>query len=166
MAVRIDDDLSAVDISFEVNLPEVVDPSESVPDELKSNKKSKEDGLGGDLTGRQVIFGKDGKMGVVVVHRPPMIFVYKDNGNDEDPESAEGSVTVLDNLFPIDAPSNAKKFDSFGRSVSPDTSDDTKILKRARRHFFFGLLSRQKERCYNFFCSSIGAQARFSSLIG
>ena len=130
VAVRIDDDLSAVNISLEVNLPEVVDPSESVPDELKSKKQSKDDDLGGDLTGRQVIFGNDGKMGVVVVHRPPMIFVYKDNGDDNDPESSEGSVTVLDNLFPIDAPSNAKKFDSFGRSVSSDLSDDSKTLNR------------------------------------
>ncbi len=45
VAVKIDDDLSAVNISLEVNIPEVMDPSESVPDELKS-KKSKDDDLG------------------------------------------------------------------------------------------------------------------------
>ena len=43
MAVRIDDDLSKVAISLEVNIPEVVDPSESVPDEIKSKKSSSED---------------------------------------------------------------------------------------------------------------------------
>ena len=43
VAVRIDDDLSKVAISLEVNIPEVVDPSESVPDELKSKKSSSED---------------------------------------------------------------------------------------------------------------------------
>ncbi len=45
MAVRIDDDLSEVNISLKVDMPEVVDPSESVPDELKS-KKPKADDLG------------------------------------------------------------------------------------------------------------------------
>ena len=43
VAVRIDDDLSKVAISLEVNIPEVVDPSESVPDELKSKKSSSDD---------------------------------------------------------------------------------------------------------------------------
>jgi len=43
VAVRIDDDLSKVAISLEVNIPEVVDPSESVPDEIKSKKSSSED---------------------------------------------------------------------------------------------------------------------------
>ena len=45
VAVRIDDDLSSVAISLEVNIPEVVDPSQSVPEELKSNKSSS-DALG------------------------------------------------------------------------------------------------------------------------
>ncbi len=92
---------------------------------------------GGDLTGRQVIFGSDGKRGVVVIHRPPMIFVYKDNGSEGDFESVEpsieGSVTVLDNLFSIDAPSNVQKIDCFGRSTSwntNDSSDSTKTLTR------------------------------------
>jgi len=136
VAVRIDDDLSEVNISLKVDMPEVVDPSESVPDELKS-KKPKADDLGGDLTGRQVIFGSDGKRGVVVIHRPPMIFVYKDNGSEGDFESVEpsieGSVTVLDNLFSIDAPSNVQKIDCFGRSTSwntNDSSDSTKTLTR------------------------------------
>ena len=40
VAARIDDDLSKVAILLEVNIPEVVDPSESVPDELKSKKAS------------------------------------------------------------------------------------------------------------------------------
>lgn len=91
---------------------------------------------GGDLTGRQVIFGNDGKRGVVVIHRPPMIFVYKDNGSADDSESVEasieGTVTVLDNLLSIDAPSNVHKIDCFGRSTSKtnDSSDSTKTLTR------------------------------------
>lgn len=43
VAVRIDDDLSKVAISLEVNIPEVVDPSESVPEEMKSKKSSSDD---------------------------------------------------------------------------------------------------------------------------
>ena len=46
VAVRIDDDLSVVDISLKVDVPEVVDPSDSVPDELKSKKSSKDNDLG------------------------------------------------------------------------------------------------------------------------
>ena len=42
----IDDDLSKVNVSLEVDIPEVVDPSLSVPDEMKSKKKSSEDALG------------------------------------------------------------------------------------------------------------------------
>ncbi len=90
---------------------------------------------GGDLTGRQVIFGNDGKSGVVVVHRPPMIFVYKDDGSEGASESVEpfieGSVTVLDNLYSIDAPTDIQRFDCFGRSTSSETScDASKILSR------------------------------------
>eukprot|EP00535_Pseudo-nitzschia_heimii_P001541 CAMPEP_0197186164 /NCGR_PEP_ID=MMETSP1423-20130617/13338_1 /TAXON_ID=476441 /ORGANISM="Pseudo-nitzschia heimii, Strain UNC1101" /LENGTH=682 /DNA_ID=CAMNT_0042637393 /DNA_START=162 /DNA_END=2210 /DNA_ORIENTATION=- len=139
VAARIDDDLSKVAISLEVNVPEVVDPSDSVPDEMKS-KKSSADDLGGDLTGRQVIFGSDGKQGVVVVHRPPMIFVYKDNSDDENSESVvseiEGSVTVLDNLYPIDVPINLRKVDSFGRSTSQETDDASMETKKMKHPIF------------------------------
>jgi len=132
VAVRIGDDLSSVAISLEVNIPEVVDPSQSVPDELKSNKSSS-DALGGDLTGRQVIFGSDGHSGVVVVHRPPMIFVYKDNVDDgTEGETIEGSVTVLENLYSINVPSNVQNFDCFGRSATAETPDEiSETLKRA-----------------------------------
>ena len=95
---------------------------------------------GGDLTGRQVIFGNDGKRGVVVVHRPPMIFVYKDNDSEGDSESVEpsieGSVTVLDNLLSIDAPSNVKKIDCFGRSTSSNTKDSSDSIKTLTRPIF------------------------------
>lgn len=136
MAARIDDDLSKVGISLEVNIPEVVDPSDSVPDELKSKKSSSND-FGGDLTGRQVIFGNDGTKGVVVVHRPPMIYVYKDDNNSENSESltstVEGSITVLSNLYSIKIPSNIQKVDCFGRSIASDKQDvlaETNALER------------------------------------
>ena len=63
-----------------------------------------------------------------------MIFVYKDNGSQENSDSVEpsieGSVTVLNNLLSIDAPSNAKKFDCFGRSTLLDSSEVTKTLSQ------------------------------------
>ena len=45
VAVRVDDDLAKVALSLQVDLPEVVDPSQSVPDEMKSTK-SKSNTLG------------------------------------------------------------------------------------------------------------------------
>lgn len=96
--------------------------------------------LGGDLTGRQVIFGNDGKLGVVVVHRPPMIFVYKDYGSEGDAESVEpsieGSVTVLDNLFPLDVPSNLRRADCFGRSTASESQDASLVTKNLMRPIF------------------------------
>jgi len=136
VAVLIDDDLSKVKVSLEVDIPEVVDPSGSVPDEMKKSKKTPSDDIdssGGDLTGRQVIFDNDGQTGVVVVHRPPMIFAYKDSGSKGKTESlepsVEGSVTVLGNLVPINVPVNLKSADCFGRSTSSETQDE-KTLKR------------------------------------
>ena len=46
MAVLIDDDLSKVKVSLEVNIPEVVDPSGSVPDEMKKSKTTPSDDIG------------------------------------------------------------------------------------------------------------------------
>jgi hypothetical protein len=57
VAVLIDDDLSKVAISLEVNIPEVVDPSGSVPDEMKKSKKSSSDHLGASYV-RCIIHGR------------------------------------------------------------------------------------------------------------
>ena len=46
VAVLIDDDLSKVKVSLEVDIPEVVDPSGSVPDEMKKSKKTPSDDIG------------------------------------------------------------------------------------------------------------------------
>ena len=79
-------------------------------------------------------------MGVVVVHRPPMIFVYKESSNNENSESVvseiEGSVTVLDNLYPIDVPINLRKVDSFGRSTAQETEDASAETKKMTRPIF------------------------------
>ncbi|VEU39819.1 unnamed protein product [Pseudo-nitzschia multistriata] len=125
----IDDDLSKVNVSLEVDIPEVVDPSLSVPDEMKSKKKSSEDALGGDLTGREVLFG-DGTIGIVVVHRPPMVFVYRDSDDSKVEEpSVEGAVTVLDTLYTLNVPKNLQRVDCFGKSVVTVGEDGT-ILNR------------------------------------
>lgn len=44
VAARIDDDLSKVKISLEVSVPDIVDPSQSVPDEIKSKNSENEMG--------------------------------------------------------------------------------------------------------------------------
>ena len=90
--------------------------------------------IGGDLIGRQVLF-ENGQKGVIVIHRPPMIFVYAESDDDKKDSSAttalEGSVTVLDNLFTIQIPDNLHQSDCFGRSDSIDTtSDDAVMLQR------------------------------------
>lgn len=149
VAVRIvEDNLSKVAISLEVDIPEVVDPSESVPEEMKSKKKSSDAAGGGDLTGRNVLFG-DGTRGIVVVHRPPMIFVYKDSvgngngiGSDEDAKgvepSVEGSVTVLDTLFLLDVPKDLQQVDCFGRGTgtAAGATEDTEAAKTLNRPIF------------------------------
>lgn len=84
---------------------------------------------GGDLTGRQVMFS-DGKTGIVVVHRPPLIFAYKENKDEEEP-SVEGAVTVLDNLYSLAIPDNLQRTDCFGKNVATcDETAETKTLKR------------------------------------
>lgn len=69
--------------------------------------------VGGDLIGRQVVF-ENGQTGIVVVHRPPIAFVYTvmtDVGN------MEGGVTVLDSLASVDVDEARKTVDCFGRSL-------------------------------------------------
>jgi F0F1-type ATP synthase alpha subunit len=90
---------------------------------------------GGDLIGRQVVFDNDGTTGVVVVHRPPVIYVYtdemKENTKTSQPsDTLEGTVTVLDNLFTIHVPDDALRVDCFGKSETTDRSGSTKLLSR------------------------------------
>lgn len=71
---------------------------------------------GGDLIGRKVEF-ENGHRGVVVIHRPPVIFVYAEDA--ENTVSMEGTVTVFDNLLTIEAPAdNIQQIDCFGRTDS------------------------------------------------
>lgn len=93
---------------------------------------------GGDLIGRQVVFDTDGTTGVVVVHRPPLIYVYTDElmegtKTSEPTDSVEGTVTVLENLFAITVPDNLRRVDCFGKSgAEPEVggSGSGKLLSR------------------------------------
>jgi len=139
VAVRIDDDLTniAAKIDYDVgDLPEVVDTTQSLPNVTKAVKSTSPNALGGDLIGRQVIF-ENGQTGVVVVHRPPMVFVYKDsmhndNNNDCLESSIEGIVTVLDNFFTINVPSNLQRVDCFGRNTAPSSAAKDNISTTAK----------------------------------
>ena len=62
-------------------------------------------------------------MGIVVVHRPPLVFVFK-NGADND-DTLEGTVTVLDKLFSINISSDLQRADYFGRNFTSLLSSDT-----------------------------------------
>jgi F-type H+-transporting ATPase subunit alpha len=83
---------------------------------------------GGDLIGRQVYF-ENGSTGVVVNHRPPIVFVYVDDksnsGCDRERQQEEGTVTVYDNLFSIEIPENIRHADCFGRIIKLDDVDNS-----------------------------------------
>jgi F0F1-type ATP synthase alpha subunit len=84
------------------------------------------------LIGRQVVFDNDGTTGVVVVHRPPVIYIYTDEMKEgtktsQPTDSLEGKVTVLDNLFTIHVPTNAQQVDCFGKSMTATTTTTTTI---------------------------------------
>ncbi|KAG7360594.1 F0F1 ATP synthase subunit alpha [Nitzschia inconspicua] len=111
VAVRVDDDLSTDFFD-----PEVVDTTQLLP-----KPKATSNNLGGDLIGRQVQF-ENGQRGVVIVHRPPVVFVYaEDDGQSSLP--AEGTVTVFSNLLSIQVPvDNLQQIDCFGRTKNDFSS--------------------------------------------
>jgi F0F1-type ATP synthase alpha subunit len=89
--------------------------------------------VGGDLVGRQVVFSS-GLVGVVVTHRPPIVFVYCDM--DQLDETDKGSVQILDSLAVLSISENAKCSDCFGRSLleeekEQDTTATTTTMTRA-----------------------------------
>ena len=77
---------------------------------------------GGDLVGRQVVFA-NGQVGVVVAHRPPMVFVYSDM---DEFDSGDGPVKVLDSLASVAVSNNSDALDCFGRTL-----DDSSVLPKA-----------------------------------
>jgi len=112
-------------------------------------QKSRNNDLGGDLMGRQVIFGAvqdedsddsdgnnkqqfEGMMsGVVVIHRPPVIFVYANN-DDKTQVPMEGSVTVLSNLYSIDVAEEIRQVNGFGKGsflrAEPETDSSSRPI--------------------------------------
>lgn len=90
---------------------------------------------GGDLIGRQVQF-ENGQRGVVVIHRPPVVFVYAENDEQAASSSSplEGSVTVFDNLMSIEIPAddNLQQMDCFGRQPTDSSANkSSNVMQRA-----------------------------------
>ena len=102
IAVRIDEELEDPG-----QIKTQVDPA-SAP---AGNSKSQGGSVSGDLMGKQIVFA-DGSSGVVVVHRPPVAFVYSDS----DVSAASGIVKVFKNMASICIPEEDKIVDCFGRS--------------------------------------------------
>ncbi|KAL3944246.1 MAG: hypothetical protein SGBAC_001689 [Bacillariaceae sp.] len=117
--------LAAIQIEEEMedlSSPQVVDTTNLLPKTMKSNS------LGGDLTGRQVVF-PSGQTGVIVTHRPPIVFAY--TGEDKI-ESTDGPVKILDSLAIVAVPENVKQVDCFGISqVESSSKADVDEKKRA-----------------------------------
>ena len=78
------------------------------------------------MIGRQVVFA-DGNVGVVVAHRPPVVYVFTDMN---DMETTEGTVTVLDSLATLEIPEDIKVSDCFGRSKASTDVDQNLLTAR------------------------------------
>jgi F0F1-type ATP synthase alpha subunit len=90
---------------------------------------SKSGSLAGDLQGKTVVF-PNGSVGVVVAHRPPVVYVYSDRDplNDIDGEH----VKVLETMSLISTASASSVVDCFGRPDDPTSASKTEdTLERA-----------------------------------
>lgn len=91
----------------------------------------------GDLQGKQVLFA-DGTTGIVVAHRPPVVFVYSTNNNNNN-TPLEGLVKVMDAPATISvatdiALTTGDVIDFLGNSVqgtSTDAADSNQLQRRA-----------------------------------
>lgn len=70
----------------------------------------------------------NGQAGVVVTHRPPLVFVYTDM---DEFEETDETVAILDNLASVTVNEEMKAVDCFGRSLEQSTSLDADGPKRA-----------------------------------
>jgi F0F1-type ATP synthase alpha subunit len=102
--------------------------------------------LGGDFIGRQVQF-ENGQRGVVVIHRPPMVFVYaEDKKGSSSSEAMEGSVTVFDNLLTIDIPPDSmRQIDCFGRTVEASANQRNRDCNNVPRRPIFAPIPQVKD---------------------
>lgn len=76
------------------------------------------------MVGRQVVFSND-QVGVVVAHRPPIVFVFSDMDELDD---VDGPVKVLDSLATVAVSNPGSILDCFGRVLDSDTtSSETPI---------------------------------------
>lgn len=102
------------------------------------------------MIGRQVVFDNDGTTGVVVVHRPPVIYVYTDEMKEgtktnQPNGSLEGTVTVLDNLFTIHVPTNARQVDCFGMSERATREESATGTTKLRSRPIFSPIPQVRE---------------------
>ncbi len=70
------------------------------------------------MIGRQVVFD-NGQTGVVVAHRPPIVFVYTVMN---EVKEMEGGAKILDSLGSVDVDETRKAVDCFGRSLRGEDS--------------------------------------------
>lgn len=93
---------------------------------------SKNSASSGDYQGKQVVF-PNGSTGVVVAHRPPLIFCYSAATTASDQISAaavgendDGMVQVMDSMAKITVSPEIHQVDCFGRDAIVDDDDDNK----------------------------------------
>jgi F0F1-type ATP synthase alpha subunit len=98
------------------------------------------------LIGRQVQF-ENGQRGVVVIHRPPVVFVYAEERMGSSSSAAiEGSVTVFDNLFSIDIPAhNIRQVDCFGRAADASGSQNSNDIRNVPHRPIFAPIPQVKD---------------------
>jgi F0F1-type ATP synthase alpha subunit len=94
---------------------------------------SKGGSLAGDLQGRTVVF-PNGSVGVVVAHRPPVVYVYSDKDplNDKDGEH----VKILETMSLISTSSGSSVVDCFGRPDDPLATTSGKAEDTLERAIF------------------------------
>jgi F-type H+-transporting ATPase subunit alpha len=110
--------------------PEPTSPEQAAKASLSAAKASLQQNLAGDLQGRNVVF-PNGSVGVVVAHRPPVVYVYSDKDPLNDTDG--GHVKVLETMALISTSSGSSVVDCFGRSDEPlSTKSETEdTLERA-----------------------------------
>lgn len=137
-AVHIDDSWTSTDeadaVPSSVEAVSVATPKVSKPVTVTA---------AGDLLGMHVGF-PNGSVGVVVAHRPPVVFVY----NDDDLASKDGPVKVFDSRATVTLSEQAKVVDVFGRYAvkgEESTSNDQKLEKGAKERVMFAPIPQVKD---------------------
>ena len=89
--------------------------------------------IGGDLLGHQVVF-PGGETGVVVSHRPPIVFTY--SSDMETFEAQDGTVEILNRMAPVSVWDDLKMVRWDGNPLLDTKTDDAKNPTKAQRAMF------------------------------